>query len=387
MTILTNPYLEFLKGQNKRSPKNRAMNHILRPLLTISTPRSRIPPEKPLFLEMTVTILFELIEKYTFKNNKMYSDSDNDRDNSLDIKFDTNILGDPDMNGAAGNPNITSDSKYDRSFNFSDDEDQLASSGQSPPRGGDPKISASVSSRVDALTSNIPRGTYSDDDEGNYGHDDNDYGVTSEMASLFSLISKFQPEPVEISVHWKPFIPELVPAIGAIDAFIKVPRPDGEVDDLGLVILDEPSISQSNPQVLRMELREQYGITSPGNESDGYIGFIEDVQKNRKALDSWLESIEEIHRNRPPPKLIYSSPMPELEDLMEPWDETFEETLKSCPLPTAELDCSLEDYAKIICSILEIPVRGNIIESLHHLFCLYAQFAENHYFISQEEQG
>ncbi|MBR0306437.1 MAG: DUF624 domain-containing protein, partial [Lachnospiraceae bacterium] len=43
-------------------------------------------------------------------------------------------------------------------------------------------------------------------------------------------------------------------------------------------LMFEPSIAQSNPQVLRMELREQYGVTSPGNESDGYIGAIEDPQ-------------------------------------------------------------------------------------------------------------
>lgn len=212
---------------------------------------------------------------------------------------------------------------------------------------------------------------------------DDDIAEGSDMASLFSLISKFQPEPVEISVHWKPFIPDLVPAIGAIDAFIKVPRPDGEMDDLGLVIVDEPSISQSNPQILRMELREQYGINSPANEGDGYIGFIENPQKNRKALMSWLESIEEVHRNRPPPTFIYSSKMPELEQLMEPWPEEFEETLNAVPLPSAEMDLSFEDYAKVICSLLEIPVRGNIIESLHHLFSLYAQFEGNQYFQSQ----
>ncbi|OHS92871.1 intraflagellar transport protein [Tritrichomonas foetus] len=222
------------------------------------------------------------------------------------------------------------------------------------------------------------KSTYQNSDPG-----DDLTGASSDMASLFMLISKFQPEPVEITVHWKPFIPELVPAIGSIDAFIKVPRPDGEMDDLGLVIVDEPSISQSNPQILRMELREQYGVNSPANEGDGYIGFIEDPQKNRKALTSWLESIEEVHRNRPPPTFIYSSKMPELEQLMEPWPEEFEETLNSVPLPSADMDLSFEDYAKVICSLLEIPVHGNIVESLHHLFSLYAQFEGNQYFQSQ----
>ncbi|OHT04646.1 hypothetical protein TRFO_27784 [Tritrichomonas foetus] len=238
-----------------------------------------------------------------------------------------------------------------------------------------------------------------DEDLNNVGENNDDYGLsyhnrsispdvdytgeTTDMASLFSLISKFQPEPAEITVHWKSFLPDLIPAIGTIDAFIKVPRPDSEIDELGLVIIDEPSISQSNPQILKMELREQYGINSPANEGDSYIGFIENPRKNRKALTSWLDSIEDVHRNRPPPSFIYSSKMPELEQLMEPWPEEFEDTLKAVPLPSADMDLSFEEYAKVICSLLEIPVCGNIVESLHHLFSLFAQFQGNQYFQSQ----
>ena len=53
----------------------------------------------------------------------------------------------------------------------------------------------------------------------------------------------------------KPFIPEYVPAIGDIDAFLKVPRPDGKEDSLGLIVLDEPSSRQSDPHVLNLQMR------------------------------------------------------------------------------------------------------------------------------------
>jgi intraflagellar transport protein 46 len=36
---------------------------------------------------------------------------------------------------------------------------------------------------------------------------------------------------------------------------IKVPRPDGKVDSLGLTILDEPSSKQSDPHVLNLQMR------------------------------------------------------------------------------------------------------------------------------------
>jgi intraflagellar transport protein 46 len=209
---------------------------------------------------------------------------------------------------------------------------------------------------------------------------------TADLTKLFSLVNAFIPEPVELQVHWKPFLPDLVPAIGTIDAFIKIPRPDEKIDELGLFVLDEPSISQSNPQILRMELREQYGLTSPDNQCTAYIGCIEDPQKDHKALSSWLDSLEEIHRNRPPPAVIYSSKMPEMESLMEPWTDKFEEVLRALVLPGDDLDLTFDEYARVICSILDIPVRGNIIESLHCLFSLYSQFEGNLYFQSQRQR-
>jgi intraflagellar transport protein 46 len=39
----------------------------------------------------------------------------------------------------------------------------------------------------------------------------------------------------------------LIPAIGDIDAFIKLERPDTKADLIGLVLLDEPAAVQSDP--------------------------------------------------------------------------------------------------------------------------------------------
>lgn len=48
---------------------------------------------------------------------------------------------------------------------------------------------------------------------------------------------------------------DFIPAVGDIDAFIKVPRPDGQKDTLGLTVLDEPCTMQSDPAVLQLQLR------------------------------------------------------------------------------------------------------------------------------------
>jgi intraflagellar transport protein 46 len=210
--------------------------------------------------------------------------------------------------------------------------------------------------------------------------------TSPELAQLFSLISKFTPPPLELSPHCKPFLPALVPSIGAIDAFIKVPRPDGEQDPLGLTILDEPTIGCSNPQIMRMQLREKFGVVGV-NDSDGYIGFVQNVAKNPKALTSFLESYDEISRNRAAPAMNYTYKMPDLEELIQEWPEEMDSALSSLPLPTADMDLTLEEYTRVICAMLDIPVKGNVVESLHMLFSLYQMFKECGHFAGPASRG
>lgn len=70
---------------------------------------------------------------------------------------------------------------------------------------------------------------------------------SSEMESLFAFIDKYTPIDIELTTALFPFIPDYIPAIGDIDAFIKVPVPHC-LDEgvLGLEILDEPCAEQSN---------------------------------------------------------------------------------------------------------------------------------------------
>eukprot|EP00064_Thunnus_orientalis_P024498 superscaffoldBa00010603_g24793 len=88
--------------------------------------------------------------------------------------------------------------------------------------------------------------------------------VSTEIKELFQYITRYTPQSVELEHSLKPFIPDFIPAVGDIDAFLKVPRPDGESDGLGLLVLDEPSVKQSDPTVLSLWLSEetkQHGAT------------------------------------------------------------------------------------------------------------------------------
>ncbi|XP_042656419.1 intraflagellar transport protein 46 homolog isoform X2 [Tyto alba] len=214
--------------------------------------------------------------------------------------------------------------------------------------------------------------------EGDFNLADYDYlPVSSEIKELFEYIKRYTPKAIEIEHKLQPFIPDFIPAVGDIDAFLKVPRPDGKPDNLGLLVLDEPSTKQSDPTVLSLWLTEnskQHNITQIKVKS------LENAEKNPKAIGNWIESISELHRCKPPATVHYSRPMPDIETLMQEWSPEFEELLGKVGLPTAEMSCDLAEYVDVICAILDIPVYKSRIQPLHVLFSLYSEFKNSQHF-------
>lgn len=211
-------------------------------------------------------------------------------------------------------------------------------------------------------------------DPANYEH----LPVSAEIKELFEYISRYTPQLIDLDHKLKPFIPDFIPAVGDIDAFLKVPRPDGKPDHLGLLVLDEPSTKQSDPTVLSLWLTEnskQHNITQHMK-----VKSLEDAEKNPKAIDTWIESISELHRSKPPATVHYTRPMPDIDTLMQEWSPEFEDLLGKVSLPTVELDCSLAEYIDMICAILDIPFYKSRIQSLHLLFSLYSEFKNSQHF-------
>ena len=82
------------------------------------------------------------------------------------------------------------------------------------------------------------------------------YGkVKNTLHVSFLSFFRYTPQNIELEYKLEPFIPDYIPAVGDIDAFLKIPRPDGKEDGLGLKTLDEPSANQSEPAVLHLQLR------------------------------------------------------------------------------------------------------------------------------------
>lgn len=201
--------------------------------------------------------------------------------------------------------------------------------------------------------------------------------VAEEIRNLFDYIGRYNPHKMELEPVLQPFIPDYVPAVGDIDAFIKLPRPDGKVDNLGVTVLDEPALNLSDPGALEIQLRHSSKTMHMG---DAVVRSIDAAENNPKAIKAWVASIEEVHKKKPPQEVTYSKVMPDIESLMQVWPPQFEDELARCQLPSPQLDLSLEDYARIVCALFDIPVHDSITESLHVLFTLYSEFKNNDHF-------
>uniref|UniRef100_A0A7S4FCA5 Intraflagellar transport protein 46 homolog n=1 Tax=Chrysotila carterae TaxID=13221 RepID=A0A7S4FCA5_CHRCT len=205
-------------------------------------------------------------------------------------------------------------------------------------------------------------------------------GVSQDISELFQYITRYKPHNIELETKMKPFIPDYIPAVGDIDPFVKVPRPDAKPDNLGLSTMDEPATNQSDPTVFTLQLR---AVTKSSGAQPMPVQQVELAEKNPKQISKWITSINDLHRHKPAPTVRYSKPMPDVEALMQIWPAKFEELLESARLPDAELGLELGDLVRVMCGILDIPVYSSLTESLHVMFTLYSDFKANVHFQQQ----
>jgi hypothetical protein len=77
--------------------------------------------------------------------------------------------------------------------------------------------------------------------------------VVAEVRELFEYIGRFKPQRIDLETTFRPFIPEYMPNVGEVDAFIKMPKPDGSNETLGIEIIDEPNINTADEAFLEMK--------------------------------------------------------------------------------------------------------------------------------------
>eukprot|EP00397_Hematodinium_sp_SG-2012_P048762 GEMP01056002.1.p1 GENE.GEMP01056002.1~~GEMP01056002.1.p1 ORF type:complete len:353 (+),score=76.60 GEMP01056002.1:75-1133(+) len=259
----------------------------------------------------------------------------------------------------------------------SDSDNTEPSQPRRKPQSDSDSESSSDDSDSNSNKADLPAGAYNPADYENLK-------VSPEIQELFQYIGRYKPHTIDVDVRLKPFIPEYIPAIGEVDAFLKIPRVDGKRDGLGLTRLDEPCLNPSDPTVLDLQLRS---ISKHANLQPMNVNGLEGGEKNPKEIKNWIDRIQELHRNKPAPTVQYVRKMPDIENLMQVWPQEFEEYLTNNPLPGLGSldDVDLKDYIKVIATILDIPVYTQTTDSLHTIFTLYSEFKSNQHFANQEQ--
>ncbi|XP_022904179.2 intraflagellar transport protein 46 homolog [Onthophagus taurus] len=249
---------------------------------------------------------------------------------------------------------------------------KITSAGPSSDRKSS-NLSSDSDSESDEKKKNLP-GEY---DPKNF----DDLDVNEEVRDLFQFIIKYTPQNLNLDFKFKPFIPDYIPAVGDIDAFIKVVPPQQGIDDdekngiktdhLGLTVLDEPSAAQSDPALLHLQLRAS-SVNSQTDQKDIVVKSVENVEKNVKVIDKWIKDMNDLHKSKSSPVVRYSDPMPDLDDLMEQWPENIDNLIKIQGIPHFSAFETLTEYIDVICCIFDIPVYQNRLGSLHLFFSLCA---------------
>ncbi len=169
--------------------------------------------------------------------------------------------------------------------------------------------------------------------------------VDGDVKELFEYIGRFKPQEIELDSVFRPFIPDYVPAVGEVDACLKMRKPDGEEEDLGITVLDEPCLNPIDDKVLEMKyIQLKKTVTLEAKEAMS-VKSVENAEKNHKEVSNWIKNVTDLHKGRPPATVNYSKQMPDFDLLMEQWPPMMERTLAETPFPTPDIALSCSDYA------------------------------------------
>ncbi|KHJ48390.1 hypothetical protein D918_01661 [Trichuris suis] len=122
-------------------------------------------------------------------------------------------------------------------------------------------------------------------------------------------------------------------------------------------------------------------------DADGKLKFVGKGENIQTAIDKWIEEVSNKYSVKQSTSPAYHAEnMPDMDSLMQEWPAEFEQLLSSTELPSATDDISLNEYADLICSLLDIPVYQSRINSLHILFLLYSEFKNSQHFKAMSNQ-
>lgn len=177
--------------------------------------------------------------------------------------------------------------------------------------------------------------------------------VDKDVKELFEYIGRFKPQNIELDSMFKPFIPDYIPAVGEVDAFLKMPKPDQKEEDFGITVLDEPAMNCSDDRVLEMkyiQLKKTVNVAP----QEMTVKSIDNADKNPKEIMSWI-NVADLHKSKPPATVNYTKQMPDFDLLMEEWPHGMEKALRDVSFPTPDIAMNTLDYSSVMLALLGIP--------------------------------
>lgn len=158
--------------------------------------------------------------------------------------------------------------------------------------------------------------------------------MSNEIKELFEYIQRYKPQKIDLETKIKPFIPEYIPAVGEVDAFLKMPKPDGSKEDLGITVLDEPALNHEDKTVLELKYVQSKNVVRAAPID---VDSIENADKKSKEVSRWISSVQDLHKTRPPPTVNYTKNMPDYDTLMQEWNPEMEAAFKQITFPGPEI--------------------------------------------------
>lgn len=170
-------------------------------------------------------------------------DDDDDNDNQQDFNR-KNFAFEAGNNGAKKNQDLNTkkvdNQQFDEALDI-DDSNEIESDDD------DNEQEVNAVQKTQANNPKMDGGDDEDDDlevpgqynPANYAN----LNVSSEVKELFEYIGRYKPQRIDLETTLRPFVPEFVPCVGEVDAFLKMNKPDGAKEDLGITVLDEPTLN------------------------------------------------------------------------------------------------------------------------------------------------
>ena len=106
------------------------------------------------------------------------------------------------------------------------------------------------------------------------------------------------------------------------------------------------------------------------------VRSISNAAENPYEIDKWIQSVAETHVDKSKSEVSFRNRMPTIQELLQSWPEKLGAGLRdgTLDLPPADIDLSVEEYARMMCSLMGIPVyAGCVVESVHVLLNLFVE--------------